>query len=134
MYESKFKQVIVVRQKFPGADGVPRKIRTGKYIAQGAHASLTAVLQNFIKDGVIDYQGLEQWFEVDHQAKIAVYVNTEEELLAVHQAALKAGIATSLIQDCGRTEFGGKATYTCVAVGPALNADVDLITGHLPLM
>jgi PTH2 family peptidyl-tRNA hydrolase len=129
-----FKQVIVVRQKFPGPDGVPRKCRTGKYIAQACHASVTAVLQFFIKDGQFAPGDAVDWFDPNHQAKIAVYVDTEEELLSIYAAAIKAGLPASLIQDQGHTEFNGQLTYTCVAVGPGRRDEVDLITKHLPLM
>lgn len=130
----KFKQVIVMRQLFPDKEGKPRKLRTGKYTSQAAHASLTAVMENFIVDGVFDPKGLEEWFKVSGQAKITVYVQTEEELLAVYAAGKAAGLPTSLILDNGHTEFGSVPTYTAVAIGPALSEDIDKITGHLPLM
>lgn len=47
-------------------------------------------------------------------AKIVVSVNSEEELLNVYNKAKDAGIACSLIQDAGRTEFKGSAyLYLC---------------------
>lgn len=132
---SEFKQVLILRQTFPDAQGVARKLRTGKYIAQAAHASITAILENFITDGKLDYKGCDEWFDLkNHQAKIAVYVKDEAELFAIHEAAKTAGLPTSLIQDSGHTEFAGVPTYTAVAVGPASKEEVNKITGHLPLL
>lgn len=132
---SRFKQVLVLRQTFPDAQGVPKKVRTGKYTSQAAHASLTAVLENFIVDGRLDYKGCDEWFDLkNQQAKITVYVKDEAELLTIHAAAQAAGLPVSLIQDQGHTEFGGMPTYTAVAIGPALKESIDSITSHLPLM
>jgi PTH2 family peptidyl-tRNA hydrolase len=65
--------------------------------------------------------------------KITCQVASEEELLAVHRAALAAGLPVALVQDAGKTEFHGVPTYTCLAVGPANAKDVDEVTGHLKL-
>jgi PTH2 family peptidyl-tRNA hydrolase len=66
--------------------------------------------------------------------KICVSVNSEAELLAVHEKARAAGVLTSLILDAGLTEFGGVPTHTAVAVGPDHASKVDQITGELPLL
>ena len=65
--------------------------------------------------------------------KICVYVNTEQELLDLHQKAKDAGMVCSLIQDAGLTEFGGVKTYTAIAVGPDVEGKVDALCKHLPL-
>ena len=65
--------------------------------------------------------------------KICVYVNSEQELLDLHQQAKDAGLVCSLIQDAGLTEFGGVKTYTAVAVGPDREDKIDTICKHLPL-
>lgn len=61
--------------------------------------------------------------------KVILGVETEEELLAVYEAAKAAGLPTSLIQDMGATEFRGVPTHTTVAIGPADAAEIDKITG-----
>jgi PTH2 family peptidyl-tRNA hydrolase len=66
--------------------------------------------------------------------KICVYVETEEELLALHTSAQKAGLLNSLIQDAGYTEFHGVATYTALAIGPGDLQKIKELTGHLPLL
>lgn len=129
------KQVIVMRKDL--------NMRKGKMIAQGAHASMKVFLDrgHFMAQ---DFQARDPYLidmtpEMEHWidglfAKVCVGVNSEEELLEIHQNAIDAGIPCSLIQDAGFTEFNGVPTYTSVAVGPALKEDVDKITGHLKLL
>lgn len=107
--------------------------RKGKIAAQCAHASLAVVL-NLLKTE----QGLEDprakpWLTGKFK-KICVYVNSEEELLAIHEKTKELGILTALIQDSGLTEFGGVPTYTAVAVGPDTEEKVNEVTGKLPLL
>jgi PTH2 family peptidyl-tRNA hydrolase len=66
-------------------------------------------------------------------AKVAVGVDTEEELLALHDAALKFGIPCRLITDAGRTEFNGVPTKTALAIGPGDPDKIHALTGHLKL-
>ena len=66
--------------------------------------------------------------------KIVVYVDTEEELLEIHEKAKAAGIHCSLIQDKGLTEFDNIPTYTAVGIGPWNCPEIDEITGHLKLL
>lgn len=123
------KQVIVVRKDL--------KMRRGKEIAQGCHASLGAILNLMTKneDGTrtlpLDERA-EPWLSGPF-TKPVVYVTSEAELLEVHAKAKEAGLITCLIQDSGKTEFNGVPTYTTVSVGPDLREKVDAITGHLPL-
>ena len=123
------KQTIVLRKDL--------NMRKGKMVAQGAHASLHAVLQlgrreegNFVIP--LD-ERLEPWL-LGRFKKICVSVNSEAELLSLHEAARNAGLITALIQDAGLTEFGGVPTYTALAVGPDREDRVDAITGSLALL
>jgi len=113
------KQVIVIRKDL--------KMRTGKAIAQGAHASMKATLEN------IDHPDVIEWLSGKF-TKIAVSVNSEEELIEIYNNAKEAGLVCSLILDAGLTEFGGVPTYTAVGVGPSSYEKIDLITGHLKLL
>jgi PTH2 family peptidyl-tRNA hydrolase len=123
------KQTIVLRKDL--------NMRKGKMVAQGAHASLRAILQLGHRDGesfVIPLDDrLEPWL-LGRFKKICVSVNSESELLALHERSLAAGLITALIQDAGLTEFGGVPTYTALAVGPDQEDRVDAITGSLPLL
>lgn len=113
-----FKQVIVIRRDL--------KMRRGKEVAQGCHASLGAVLPN------IQISDVRAW-QREGCAKICVRVNSEEELLELAAKSEAAGIITHLVRDAGKTEFKGVPTLTALAIGPAYAAYVDAITGHLPL-
>lgn len=136
------KQVIVVRKDL--------NMRKGKMCAQSAHASMAAIL-NLGSTVWVDedlggsgsrpdfYQiplnnpALVDWL-LGRFTKICVSVDSEQELLDVHQKAKDAGLICSLIQDAGLTEFGGVPTYTTVAIGPAESSNIDKITGHLKLL
>ena len=138
------KQVIVIRKDL--------KMRKGKMIAQGSHASMAPILQllrnntpieNFnpeIKDGKytlsMDIEvgsPLDEWLRKGF-TKVCVYVNSEEELLNIYKKAKEKNLPTNLITDSGRTEFGGVPTNTCIAIGPDEVEKIDEITGHLPLL
>jgi len=114
-------------------------MRTGKYVAQGAHASLGALLtlgdydencQKFIID--VSNPFVYEWL-IGRFTKVTVYVETDDELAAIHNKAKEAGIATVLITDAGLTEFGGVPTLTAVGIGPDDPEKINLITGNLPL-
>jgi PTH2 family peptidyl-tRNA hydrolase len=125
------KQVIVMK-KFAS-------LRTGKYCAQAAHASMGALLSI----GRLDSYGdnliiplhnpfVKEWLTGAFK-KVTLYVETEEELLAVYDAAKKSNLPVSLIKDSGLTEFAGVPTITAVGIGPANASDIDAITGNLKL-
>ncbi len=119
------------------------RMRAGKLAAQAAHASLAALTRgpgSAIRAN--DAGNLELVVPLDEDLhawltgrfkKICVYVNSEEELLALHGQAQAAGMRCALIQDSGLTEFGGIPTYTVLAIGPHPKARLDPLTGHLPL-
>lgn len=134
MSEKRVKQVIVIRKDL--------NMRKGKMSAQSAHASL-AVFFNMMKaNPKSDPNGGH--FEMDvanpfmlswingHFTKIGVSVNSEQELLDLHQQALAAGLPCALIKDAGFTEFK-EPTYTTLAIGPDDPDKIDLITGKLSL-
>jgi PTH2 family peptidyl-tRNA hydrolase len=66
--------------------------------------------------------------------KVCCRIESEEELLRICDAALKARLSCALIQDSGKTEFGGVPTLTCCAIGPAYPKDIDPVTAHLKLL
>jgi PTH2 family peptidyl-tRNA hydrolase len=61
-------------------------------------------------------------------------VDSEEELMQIHDKALEAGLEVHLITDSGRTEFHGQPTRTCLAIGPDEADRIDAITGQLQLL
>ncbi len=127
------KQVIIIRRDL--------KMRRGKEIAQGAHASLGAILGegNIVldDDGNYEYRiKLDQrslpWLQ-NAFTKICVTVDSEEEIRALQAAAEATGLINCLITDSGRTEFNGVPTVTTLAIGPDKIEKVNAVTSHLKL-
>lgn len=135
------KQIIVMRKSFE-IDGKKITPRKGKYIAQGAHASLKAILDlmsstdngmsHSLTLNMGECSALKDWITGSF-TKVCCVVETEEELLAIYLKAWEKGLISSLIKDSGRTEFGGVETITCCAIGPAWDDELNDITGHLEL-
>lgn len=134
------KQIIVMRTDL--------KMRKGKMIAQGAHASMAVVVKyltlqevgpdSYPEDEVPHASGsiprtVYEWLNGAF-TKVCVRAESEEELLDLYQRAKARLIPCALITDSGRTEFGGVPTNTCCAIGPAYPEDLDPITGHLKLL
>jgi PTH2 family peptidyl-tRNA hydrolase len=129
------KQVIVMRKDL--------NMRKGKMVAQGAHASLGDLLSlmSFIESDnkkimtleIEKGSPLEQWLN-EGFTKICVSVNSESELFDIYDKAKELNIPCVLIRDAGLTEFNGIPTYTCCAVGPDDEENVDKVTGELPLL
>ena len=128
------KQVIVMRKDLG--------MRKGKMITQGAHASMAFLTSNmgirkqygniYVGSTMLEPVHIE-WLNSSFK-KICVYVNSEEELLAVYEKAQQARVTAHMITDAGHTEFGGVPTRTCCAIGPDFDEEIDKITGHLPLL
>jgi PTH2 family peptidyl-tRNA hydrolase len=126
------KQVIIIRRDL--------KMRRGKEIAQGAHAS-SAWIASMVADA-IDPVSRTAAVTLDAAAfvwinsswrKVALQVQTEEELVELHEKAEAAGLRSHLIRDAGTTEFHGVPTLTALAIGPNVSTDIDVVTGHLTL-
>lgn len=129
MNETQYKQVIVMRHDLG--------MRRGKQIAQGAHAAMAFLTDRLRGQGSLrlsDFTEAQQAWLTESFAKVCVRVDSEEELLSIHEAALEAGLEVHLITDAGRTEFHGQPTKTCLAVGPDEVSRIDAITGHLKLL
>lgn len=140
------KQVIVMRKDL--------NMRKGKMVAQGAHASMKAILDvmtnnpnfKYLHDdqesegGILNKNlrieagsPLQDWIEGKF-TKICVSVDSEEELEEIYQKAKEKGLMCAIITDAGLTEFGGIPTKTCCAIGPNWAQDIDDVTGHLKLL
>lgn len=119
MENNYYKQIIVIRKDL--------NMRTGKMCAQSAHASLKATLEN------LDHPSVVAWLSGQF-TKIAVSVDSEQELFDIMEKAKSANIITALITDSGKTEFNNVPTNTCIAVGPALHSELVEITGNLKLL
>ena len=118
--EFELKMVIVVRKDL--------KISPGKMAAQVAHAAVNCALASKKRKPA----NFERWYN-EGQKKVVDKVQDLAELYKVKQAAEDMGLVTSLITDAGMTELPPNTT-TCLGIGPAPNAEVDRVTGHLGLM
>lgn len=125
------KQVIVMRTDL--------KMRKGKMIAQGSHASLKIFLDRLEatkEDGTYQLKltdEMKSWMEGLY-TKICVGVSSEDELLATYREAEEKGLPVVLITDSGLTEFHGVPTNTCICIGPGSVEEINAITGHLKLL
>jgi PTH2 family peptidyl-tRNA hydrolase len=126
------KQVIVIRRDL--------KMRRGKEIAQGAHASMAWLAERVVQQlshprivPQVELSAAERlWLEGSFR-KVTVKVSSQDELLAVYEQALEAGLVVHLITDGGLTEFGGVPTRTCLGIGPDYDDLIDPVTGSLEL-
>lgn len=129
--DARIKQVIVIRKDL--------KMRRGKEIAQGAHASMAWLAHRLRAAGLdgtrrppalgaAEIRWLGRGFR-----KVTVQVSSEAALRDVHQRARDAGLEAHLIIDSGATEFHGQPTPTACGIGPDDEAKIDPITGGLAL-
>lgn len=134
----RIKQVILIRKDL--------KMRRGKEIAQGSHASMQfltdqitpqfddLLLENSQTSSVnvaVEISAREAHWLSRGMAKVCLRVDSEQQLIMHHEEAIAAGIKSYLITDSGRTEFNGQATLTACAIGPDLVSIIDEITGDL---
>jgi peptidyl-tRNA hydrolase, PTH2 family len=125
------KQVIVIRRDL--------RMRRGKEIAQGAHAS-SMWLADLVRASLgADGRAIVQldeaalvWLTSSFR-KVALQVQTEDEMVELHDAARAHGLRSHLIVDSGRTEFDGVPTITALAIGPDVASAIDEVTGDLAL-
>ena len=125
----RIKQVIVIRHDL--------KMRRGKQIAQASHASMSFIcrrLQNQRSVSLDDFSEVERSWLTGAFAKICCRVNSEEDLMGIHDKAVASGLEVHLITDSGKTEFHGQPTRTCLAIGPDVAEKIDALTGHLELL
>lgn len=129
----RIKQVILIRKDL--------KMRRGKEIAQGSHASMQFLVQQIteqLADKPVKSDALHvglsdietRWLR-EGMAKVCLRVNSEQELLEYHEKARTANLKSYLIRDSGRTEFHDQPTYTACAIGPDESYKIDSITSTL---
>lgn len=125
------KQVIVIRRDL--------HMRRGKEIAQGSHASsawISFAVADALRRGetTLDLSTISEaakvWLTSSFR-KVTLQVQTEADIVALHEQAVAAGLESQLITDSGKTEFGGNPTITALAIGPNRAIEIDAITGHL---
>lgn len=132
LHPDEVKQVIVIRRDL--------RMRRGKEIAQGAHASsawLLSALARAVDPATgrvtLDLDPVARLWVTSSWRKVTLQVRGEAELVELDAAARTRGLRSHLVRDSGRTEFGGVPTVTALAIGPDLAAAIDEITGDLAL-
>lgn len=100
----------------------------GKVAAQCCHATLGAykIAMKYCPTGI------ENW-EDEGQAKVAVKVDTEAELVDLQAKAMAAGLVTYFVADAGRTQIAA-GSRTVLAIGPAPAYAFQGLTSHLKLL
>ena len=127
--ENSVKQVIVWRKEL--------SVRKGKMMVQAAHAAMKVLLDCGHFEGsnciISMTPAMKAWLSGNFK-KVAVYAPDEAALRALYAQAQAAGLPCAMVIDAGLTEFKNQPTLTCIAIGPALSEEVDMITGDLPLL
>ncbi|XP_055631701.1 probable peptidyl-tRNA hydrolase 2 [Toxorhynchites rutilus septentrionalis] len=119
-FGGEYKMILVVRNDL--------KMGKGKIAAQCGHAAVGAYEGASKKTPTI----LRKWQHTG-QAKIAVKVDSEQQMMEVYKTAKANNLNCCLIRDAGRTQIEPNSK-TVLAIGPAPNEVIDLITGHLKLL
>lgn len=116
-----YKLVAIARKDI----GVPH----GKMIAQCGHAYCISLETAMEKTPEV----VRKWKEEAMYKKIALKVDSLQELVAIRDACNAAGIVNSgLIVDAGLTCCPA-GTVTALGIGPAKSEDIDRIVKHLKL-
>lgn len=110
------KQVIVARGDLD--------LGAGKLAAQVAHGAVSAAdaAERTVRD---------EWL-ARGQRKVVLRGRDERDLHELEALAVANDLPTALITDAGHTELE-PGTVTVLAIGPAPEADIDAVTGELPL-
>jgi PTH2 family peptidyl-tRNA hydrolase len=78
------------------------------------------------------YRQIVQRWEAEGQAKVALQVRSEDELLMLQAAALSLSLTAKVIHDAGRTQIAA-GSATVLGIGPGPKSLVDQVTGALKL-
>ena len=112
-----YKQVILVRQDL--------KLPKGKMAVQVSHASVGALVKSHKDD-------IAEWKKAGMK-KVALKVETLDELLILKQQAEDKGLVIALVEDAGRTVVE-PGTVTCLGIGPDKEKKIDKVTGKLKMV
>ncbi len=115
-----YKMVLVIRGEL--------RLTAGKAAVQAAHAAVALARTAESRAPSV----FRPWWE-GGQRKIALVAPTLKDLEELERRARQRGLLTILIEDAGFTEVA-PGTKTCLGVGPARSADLDPLTGDLPLL
>ena len=117
---SDYKMVFVVRAEL--------RLTAGKAAAQVGHAAEMLVLAAQKRAPEV----LENWLAAG-QKKIVLTAPSLTDLEQLATQARARGIPVAWVQDAGLTEVA-PGTKTCIGLGPGPSAQLDPVTGSLPLL
>jgi len=117
---SDFKMVLVIRGEL--------RLTAGKAAVQVAHAAVILAQETEKRSPEV----YRSWAAAG-QKKIALVAPTLQDLESIVRKARSEGIPWVLVEDAGFTEVP-PGTKTCLGLGPAPAAELDRLTGHLPLL
>lgn len=103
---------------------------SGKIAAQCSHATLACY--KTLRKADPAHPIVKRWEHLG-QAKVALKVDSEEDMLLLQAQAVSLGICAQVIHDAGRTQIAS-GSATVLGVGPAPKSKVDEVTGHLRLL
>jgi peptidyl-tRNA hydrolase, PTH2 family len=103
------------------------KMGKGKIAAQCGHAFIEAYRKAEKKVP----QLVEEWLTIGSE-KVVLKVDSEKQLLALFEE-LKKHFPVALIRDAGHTQIAS-GSKTCIAVGPALESELNAFTADLKLL
>jgi len=101
----------------------------GKIAAQAGHATLACY--KYLLNHAPSAPLLKRW-ERSGQAKIAVQVKSEDEILVLQAQAMSLGLCARIVQDAGRTQIAAGSTTVLGILGP--KQVVNEVTGKLKLL
>jgi len=102
----------------------------GKIGAQCGHATL-ACYKTLVAANP-RHPVLRQWEDYG-QAKVALRIDSEEDMLVLQAQAISLGLCAQVIHDAGRTQIAS-GSATVLGIGPAPKSKIDEVTGHLRLL
>ncbi|XP_023027811.1 peptidyl-tRNA hydrolase 2, mitochondrial [Leptinotarsa decemlineata] len=103
------------------------KMQKGKVAAQCGHAAVAAYVKCLKQNPKV----VKNWMRFGG-TKIALRIDSEEEMMALDKCAKEFGVLSSVIRDAGQTQVA-PGTRTVIAIGPAPKSVLEKITGHLKL-
>lgn len=116
----KYKQVLAVRTDL--------KMSKGKMAVQIAHAAVTVA-----EIAKKQHEGWWKGWMKEGQCKIAVKVDSKENLIRLKEKAEGLKLPNAVIIDRGLTQVPA-GTITCLGIGPAPSKMIDMVTKSLPLL
>ncbi len=117
---SALKMVLVVRGELG--------LSPGKTAVQVAHAAVMLVMEGRSRRD----RDLERWLD-EGQKKVALKAPNLLEMEDLRRKAQRLGLRTVFVEDAGLTEVP-PGTKTVLGIGPGSPADIDRVTGSLPLL